>query len=113
MAHKFHAVRTTVDGIAFASKAEARRYAELRLLEKAGQIDDLERQPKFALHVASTLGQAHTLVGHYFGDFRYRDARRGRIVEDVKGVDTPLSHWKRKHVALQYGITVELITRRI
>lgn len=40
--HKYHAKPTTVDGIRFASKAEARRYSELRLLEKAGEIKNLE-----------------------------------------------------------------------
>ena len=35
---KYHAVPTTIDNIRFASKAEARRYRELRLLEKAGEI---------------------------------------------------------------------------
>ena len=44
---KYGAIRTTVDGVTFASKAEARRYAELKLLEQAGEIKGLELQPKF------------------------------------------------------------------
>ena len=117
---KYGAKPTTVDGIQFASKAEARRYGELKLLEKAGEIEDLELQPSFSLHAASTTGQfreavkaaagtRNTLVGHYRADFGYLDYKRGRIVEDVKGIDTPLSKWKRKHVAAQYGVTVEII----
>jgi len=117
---KYRAVPTVVDNIRFASKAEARRYGELLLLQKAGRIEDLTLQPSFALHAASTsgqLGQAiqatagtlKTLVGHYRGDFSYLDYKRGRVVEDVKGMDTPISRWKRKHVAIQYGITVEII----
>ena len=38
---KFGNVRTSVDNITFASKAEARRYQELRLLEKAGEIEKM------------------------------------------------------------------------
>lgn len=117
---KYHAKPTVIDGIRFASKAEARRYQELKMLEKAGEIDDLELQPSFPLHTASTTGQfgeaikaaagtRNTLVGHYRGDFRYLDRKRGRVVEDVKGMDTPMSRWKRKHVALQYGVVVEIV----
>lgn len=118
-AHKFHAVPTTIDAIRFDSKAEARRWQELQLLVKAGQIEDLERQPVFALHAASTTGQLveaikatagtrDTLVGHYRGDFAYLTPE-GRVVEDVKGLDNALSRWKRKHVRLQYGIDVILV----
>ena len=32
MRSKYGAIRTTIDGITFASKAEARRYAELQIL---------------------------------------------------------------------------------
>ena len=46
---KYRNRKTTIDGIAFDSKAEARRYAELKLLERAGEIKDLELQPKYRL----------------------------------------------------------------
>lgn len=54
--HKFNAQRTTLDGHAFASKAESHRYAELKLLEKAGEIESLELQPAFPLRVLLTTG---------------------------------------------------------
>ena len=116
---KYNAQPTEVDGIRFHSKKEAERYQALKLMEKAGEIWDLELQPKFPLCVLSTSGQAMRAakvlagtfdgrIGEYRGDFAYHD-RRGRIVEDVKGMDTPLSKWKRKHVAAQYGIEVRLV----
>ena len=40
--HKYGAVRTTVNGRTFPSKREAKRYSELVLMEKAGEIDGLE-----------------------------------------------------------------------
>lgn len=45
--HKYSAKSMEVDGHKFPSKREARRYQELVLLAKAGEIDDLELQPRF------------------------------------------------------------------
>lgn len=79
-ASKYSAVRTEVDGITFASKKEARRYGELKLLERAGVIKDLELQKRFPLKV-----NGH-LVCTYVSDFVYHDNVLGhRIVEDAKG----------------------------
>lgn len=96
--HKYHAQPTTLDGIRFASKAEARRYAELRLLVKAGVIRDLVLQPRYPL-------QAHGVtIGKYVGDFEYVLRASGdRVIEDVKGVRTALYRWKKKHFEAQYG----------
>lgn len=69
--HKYNAQRTVIDGISFASKAEARRFAELKLMVKAGEIRDLELQPKYPLIVN---GQT---VASYTADFRYRHNRDG------------------------------------
>lgn len=121
--HKYGAKSETVEGVRFASRAEARRYQELRLLEKAGEIESLELQPRFPLKTQLTTGTMHgafraiadnfPVIGEYRGDFRYFDLRgRGWIVEDVKGLDTPLSRWKRKHVAAQYGVIVEIVSRK-
>ena len=43
--------RRTIDGITFDSLAEMNRYLELKMLEKAGIITDLELQPKFLLKI--------------------------------------------------------------
>src|SRR5690606_369436 len=48
---KYRNVRTTVDGITFDSKREAERYGELKTMEAAGVISDLELQPRFPLTV--------------------------------------------------------------
>lgn len=40
---------TTVDGIRFDSKAEARRYEDLKLLKAAGEIIWFNRQPSFTV----------------------------------------------------------------
>ena len=41
---KYHAKKTRLDGLTFDSQKEAQRYAELKLLERAGQIHSLRRQ---------------------------------------------------------------------
>lgn len=47
--NKYFNKRVVVDGITFASKKEANRWLELRLLERKGKISDLKRQVKFVL----------------------------------------------------------------
>lgn len=111
--HKYGAVPTEVDGIRFASKAEARRYAELRLLEQAGEIKQLECQPRFPLHGACAGAPSmRAKVGDYVADFQYREGPNGiLVIEDVKGVKTALYRWKKKHFEAQYGLTITEIGR--
>lgn len=87
--HKFNARRTEVDGIQFDSAKEARRYAELRLLERAGEIRNLELQPRFDLVVNGKK------VCRYVGDFAYFQGNE-RIIEDSKGFQTREFKLKRK-----------------
>lgn len=105
---KYRAVPVVVDGIRFASKAESRRYGELKLLEKAGEIRQLRLQVPLGLH-ASASGGSPLPIGQYVADFMYEE-RQGQDwclrIEDVKGVRTPLYRWKKKHVEAQYGITI-------
>ena len=93
-----------MDGIVFHSAKEAARYQELRLLERAGEIESLYLQPRYLLHVGDGLVNP---IGAYVADFSYTDARTGEIVvEDVKGFKTPLYRWKVKHLRAQYGIQI-------
>lgn len=112
---KYGAVRTAIDGITFASKKEARRYSELRLLEKAGEIRQLTLQP--ALVIAAPTGwneetktfAAWKQVAIYRADFEYIEAATGEIVtEDVKSqaTRTPVYKLKKALVEAQYGITI-------
>jgi hypothetical protein len=99
---KYHAIPRTIDGVRFASTREARRYGELRLLERAGQIWDLVLQPSFKLHAP---GAEAGVVGIYRADFVYATTH-GTIVEDAKGVRTALYQWKKKHVEIEYGVRI-------
>lgn len=113
---KYGAQKTTVDGIVFDSKRESERYGELKLLEKAGEIWELELQPVYRLVMESTTGTlfvaAQALagtrdrsVGEWRGDFRYH-TRAGRVVEDVKGFRTPVYRLKKRMVEAQYNIVI-------
>lgn len=99
---KYHAVKTIVDGITFDSAKEARRYSELKLLEKAGEITDLELQPVYELHAPN--GER---LGSFLADFKYRRRDGSQTIEDVKGMKTlALARWKQKHCRAEYAITV-------
>jgi len=98
---KYHAKKTEVHGISFDSKKEAARYQELLFLERAGHIVDLELQPRFDLVVNNQK------IGFYKGDFRYKDVSTGNsVIEDVKGMKTPVYNLKRKLVKALYGIDI-------
>lgn len=83
---KYGSRKTKVDGIVFDSKLESKRYQELKLLERAGEIRDLRLQPEYEpLPSFRKNGKIFRKVV-YRADFSYYDARLGRcIVEDVKG----------------------------
>lgn len=95
---KFNNKPTFVDEIRFDSKKEAQRYVDLKWLEKAGQIHNLELQPSFDLMVNGVK------VGRYVADFRYLDLSNNEtIVEDVKSpaTKTPVYRLKKKIMAAQ------------
>lgn len=105
--HKFHASPIVVDGIRFSSTREAHRYRELRVLEAAGQIRDVELQPVFNLHARNPVTGSVMKIGQYRGDFGYITVATGAsVIEDVKGVRLALYLWKKKHVKAEYGIDV-------
>lgn len=85
--------RTIIDGISFASKAESRRYQQLKERAELGQIHYLRVHPYYLLFPAfrDRLGRHHRAIS-YTADFAYviiqEDGRRF-IVEDVKGPRTP------------------------
>jgi hypothetical protein len=85
-----------MDGYKFASAAEMRRYAELKLLMKAGDIYALELQPRFVLQRAFVHDGKKERAIVYIADFKYCDNNGHFIVEDVKGVKTAVYKLKRK-----------------
>lgn len=106
--NKYGAKKTVVDGITFASKAEAIRYAELKLLQRAGLILDLKLQPKFPLVVSGKL------VATYIADFSFTDVTtKLSVVEDVKSPATRTDAYRIKVKLLfaLHGVEVTEIQR--
>ncbi len=94
---KYNAKKTVVDGIEFDSIRESERYRELKLLEKAKEIRNLELQPRFLLQqkFKDKQGNTHRKI-EYVADFMYIDKCGKTIVEDVKGVLTDVYKIKKK-----------------
>ncbi len=122
-----------IDGQRFDSRAEARRYGQLRMLEKAGEISDLQRQKMYELipgHYeyiptgkifsrGARKGQKEykrvtvELPVKYIADFVYKDKDGNTVVEDVKGYSDPNSATyakfviKRKLMLWVHGVKVK------
>lgn len=108
---KYGAQKTTVDGIVFDSKREATRYGFLLMLQNAGQISGLTLQVPFVLAPSVRLHgekRARPAV-RYVSDFVYSCPLNGVVVEDSKGMDTPMSRLKRHLMATVHGIYVRIV----
>ena len=117
--NKYGSKKIEVDGIVFDSKREAKRHQELLLLEKAGAIQNLQRQVKYILIPAQ---REPDIIGKrggrkpgkliekecaYYADFVYFDREKQEtIVEDTKGVRTTEYIIKRKLMLYVHGIRI-------
>ena len=85
---KYRNTKIEVDGIKFDSKAEYKRYTELKLFERVKNISDLELQVKFELQPSFVDGQGiKQRAITYVADFVYKENNK-IIVEDLKSVAT-------------------------
>lgn len=101
---KYHNQKVVIDGIKFDSKKEAKRYQELRLLRRAGKIDNLRLQAPYVLIDKSKHGRAIK----YIADFVYYDNDlKKEVVEDTKGYRTDLYKLKKRLMAERYGIEIK------
>ena len=119
MASKYKNKKIEVNGILFDSKKEARRYEQLLLLEKAGEITDLQMQVKYVLIPAqyATVQDGHKMKRKcierevtYVADFVYRDKNQKLHVEDTKNPylrKEPRYVIKRKMMLYFHGIRIE------
>lgn len=118
---KYKNVITKTEEGTFRSKAEYRRWIELKLLLKAKEIFHLTREVSIPLHA-----KTGELVGKYRADFIYSTEERlpfinqdtlyfesCAVVEDVKGgnMRTDLYKWKAKHFLAEYGFSITEIEK--
>lgn len=99
--NKYKNKKITINGILFDSQKEGARYFDLSAMEKSGIIEELELQPKFQI-VDQAKWNGKTLAKRsYIADFMYiKDGEK--IVEDVKGLLTPMYRLKRQLFLLKY-----------
>lgn len=127
---KYGAKKITRDGITFDSLQEYRRFCELSLLEKAGDITDLKRQVVFPLiptqreepcavykkgknKGAPKPGKVIEKEVNYIADFVYTNKLTGEvIVEDVKGFKTKDYILKRKMMLYFHGIRIREVCKK-
>lgn len=94
------------DGIEFDSIKECQRYCELKLMQRAGLIFDLQMQVKFELIPSQFIdGKVAERAVNYIADFVYwQDGKT--VVEDTKGYKTPEYIIKRKLMLYVHGIRI-------
>lgn len=114
---KYHNIKISVDGIKFDSKLEAERYAQLKILERAGVIRDLELQPEYELIPSFKKNGKTWRKTVYKADFRYILCEDDKtIIEDVKGsisVITDVFRLKQKLFEYRYPeLTIKIVTRK-
>ena len=108
--NKFRAQKTTFMGIKFDSKWESERYAELNLLLRAGEIENLETQVRFDLIVNDSK------ICTYVADFTYyeknKEGEKVFIVEDAKGLETAVFKLKKKLMLAIKGIDIRVTKKK-
>lgn len=102
---KYHAKKTTVDGITFDSRKEADRYLTLKAMEEDGLIENLRRQVRYELVPAFDVDGRHYRPVSYTADFVYVAGGK-TVVEDVKGMKTDVYQLKSKLFARRYGLSI-------
>ena len=118
---KYHNKKVIIDGMTFDSQKEYHRWCELKLLERAGRIHNLQRQFKFVL-IPTQIEQyerygktgKRLLDGQrvlekecaYIADFVYYEDGK-LVVEDTKGLKTEAYIVKRKLMLERHGIRIK------
>ena len=103
MRNKYGARKLTApDGQVFDSVKEFHRWGVLRLLERAGKVQNLQRQVKFELIPKQDGERACT----YVADFVYMENGK-QVVEDCKGFKTDAYKMKRKLMLWVHGIKIK------
>lgn len=99
---KYGSKTTELDGYKFDSLAECRRYQDLRIMERNGDISNLVVHPRFILQEPFTHNHIRERAIAYEADFSYYEKEGRKIIEDVKGFKTKEYQVKRKLFLFKY-----------
>ena len=112
---KYGSKKTIVDNIKFDSKWEAERYGQLKAMERAMFIRDLELQVPYDIVVNDVK------ICRYVADFRYKkesnhtitnDEYYVEVVEDEKVFETPEFKLKKKLMKAVFNIDIYLSKKK-
>lgn len=108
---KYNNRKVTIDGHEFPSALEANRYCQLKLLQRAGEISNLQLQVPFTLQESfKKNGKTYRPI-IYIADFVYTEKGK-TIVEDTKGMKTETFKIKQKLFEKRYAdLELKIITR--
>ena len=108
--NKYKAKKAIVDGFTFDSKKEAKRYLELKQMEKDGLIHNLQLQvpfeliPSFEIEIDGKKRKKRRM--EYIADFVYY-INNVKVVEDVKGRKTEVYKIKKKIFEYKFKTTIK------
>ena len=104
--NKYFAKKTVAMGLKFDSRWEAERWGQLKAMERAGIVTQLERQVKYELSINDVK------ICNYIADFRYlleeENGLSKLVVEDAKGILTAEFKLKKKMMKAIHGIDIHL-----
>lgn len=108
---KYGNKKVIIDGIKFESELEGRRYVQLKLLKRAGEISNLKLQVPYLLQDSFRKnGKTYRKI-EYIADFVYEEKGK-TIVEDTKGVKTDVFKIKQKLFEYKYpDLSLKVITK--
>ncbi|MEK3888086.1 DUF1064 domain-containing protein [Bacillus sp. FSL K6-3431] len=107
---KYGNKKTTLDGIVFDSKAEAKYYEQLKWLQECKEILFFRTQPRYLLQEAFEKdGKTHRKI-EYVADFEVHQKDESIEVIDVKGVETDVFKMKEKMFHIKYPHKLSVVT---
>ena len=89
-----------------------RRYLELVIMQLAGSITDLKTQVEYVLCPSVVIDGLKRPAIRYIADFVYTDDSGKTVVEDCKGMLTPVYKLKRHLMMYFHGIKINEIFQK-
>jgi hypothetical protein len=100
--NKYHNIKTEIDGITFSSKRESNYYLELKIRQRAGDIEGFNLQPRYLLQEAFTKNGKRYRAIFYVADFEIYHNDGSIEVVDCKGKATQVYGIKKKLFEKRY-----------
>lgn len=104
--NKYFAKKTVAMGLKFDSRWEAERWGQIKSMERAGIVTNLDRQIKFPIVMNDI--KICDYIADFVYDLKNEDGTISHIVEDAKGVLTPEFRLKKKMMLAVHGIDILL-----